>query len=120
MRIEVKGDQVKAYLDGKLVQEMKYSNPKTLFAVAGRAGDDVIVKVVNGGNTPKTVALQLDGASSVGSNAKLIEISGKPSDENTLDEPTKIAPKKSEIKAGTSFSHEFPACSVTILRLKAK
>ena len=120
IRIEVKGDAIKAYLDGKLVQEMKYSNPKTLFAVAGRAGDDVIVKVVNGGNKPQTVALQLDGAASVDSKAKVIEISGNPSDENTLDEPTKVAPRKSEIQAGSSFTHEFPACSVTILRLKAK
>jgi alpha-L-arabinofuranosidase len=41
--------------------------------------------------------------------------------ENTLDNPTKVAPVTQQIQnAGKNFSHSFPASSATVLRLKIK
>jgi alpha-L-arabinofuranosidase len=45
--------------------------------------------------------------------------SARGSDENSLDEPRKVAPVKSELsRPGSDFAHTFPALSLTVLRLK--
>jgi alpha-N-arabinofuranosidase len=42
-------------------------------------------------------------------------------DNNSLDNPAKVVPGTSGIAtAGTRFSHEFPAFSLTVMRLKTK
>lgn len=46
--------------------------------------------------------------------------SANPEDENSFDEPAKVAPKESTIQnVAPSFRHTFPANSVTVLRLNA-
>jgi len=50
-----------------------------------------------------------------------IELSGQPADENTLDEPTKIASAKKKLEnAGAKFTYVFPGDALPILRLKAR
>jgi alpha-L-arabinofuranosidase len=40
---------------------------------------------------------------------------------NTIDAPQKIAPQESDLNdASGSFAHEFPAYSVSVLKLTAK
>jgi alpha-L-arabinofuranosidase len=63
---------------------------------------------------------QFSGVELAGTGAATV-LTGKPNDENSLQEPTKVAPvttKLDGVKA--DFSHAFPAQSVTILRLKTK
>jgi len=43
------------------------------------------------------------------------------SDNNSLDEPNRVIPKESRIQiTGSEFTHEFPARSFTVLRLKTR
>jgi alpha-L-arabinofuranosidase len=43
----------------------------------------------------------------------------KSTDENTLDEPTEVAPKTQAVPvASPNFRHTFPGNSVTVMRLK--
>jgi alpha-N-arabinofuranosidase len=46
-------------------------------------------------------------------------LNGDPHDTNSLAEPTKIVPTKSEFEAGSSFAYTFPAYSITVLRVNA-
>jgi alpha-N-arabinofuranosidase len=42
-------------------------------------------------------------------------------DNNTMEQPRKVVPAASEIGGvGRSFKHEFPAHSLTVMRLKSK
>jgi alpha-L-arabinofuranosidase len=48
-------------------------------------------------------------------------ITGELGDINTVSEPINVIPKLLAIKdAGTNFSHELPAHSVSVLRLKTR
>ena len=48
-------------------------------------------------------------------------MAGQPKDVNTVEKPEKVAPKTLVIKnVGRSFTHEFPAYSVSVIRLKAR
>jgi alpha-L-arabinofuranosidase len=50
----------------------------------------------------------------------MVLTSADPLDENSLENPTKVAPKTSQITlSGSSFPHSFPAHSVTVLRITA-
>jgi hypothetical protein len=48
-------------------------------------------------------------------------MSGLPGDVNTLNSPEKVSPNRVAIHfPGAHFSHEFPAYSISVLRLKPK
>jgi alpha-L-arabinofuranosidase len=97
--------------------------PAPMYATALRdsATGNVIMRVVNAEMSPRVIKVNLDGVKSAGRDLDLEVLAGQPADVNTIDEPTKLSPKKQSINvAGTSFTHEFPAHSVTVLRLKAQ
>ena len=72
------------------------SAPKTLFASAtyATAGQTVIVKVVNLGESPVDTAINLRGVASVDPAGTATVLAGDLKAVNTLDEPTKVAPSK--------------------------
>ena len=92
-----------------------------LFASAtrDRQSRELILKVVNGNAAPVAVEMEFAGAKQLGSLAKLFTLtSGSLGDENSLAEPTKIAPQESQLAvASPRFSYRFPANSLTVLRL---
>jgi alpha-L-arabinofuranosidase len=45
-------------------------------------------------------------------------MTGAPEDENSLANPTKIVPVTGTFTAGTSFNYNFPAYSITVLRIR--
>ncbi len=126
IKVEVSGDSVKCSLDGKLVHEIKSTRRtvKSLFASATRdqKSGDIIVKVVNSAATPTETEIDLGGAEKLAGSAQAIVLtSGNPKDENTLEEPTKVAPKTETITiSGTKFTRAFPGNSFTVLRLNAE
>jgi alpha-L-arabinofuranosidase len=94
-----------------------------LFASATRddASGEIILKVVNGDNTPAAVQLNFAGLAKIASDARLIVLAGAPDDENSFAEPKKITPHESKLNVATpQFNHSFPANSLTVLRLKAE
>lgn len=123
IRIEIRGNSVKGYLDGKLVQEVadNRANVKSLCASAARddKSGDIILKIVNTGFEPLDTQIDLKGAGTVSGNGKAIVLtSASPLDENTLDEPTKVSPTTEMVKlAGSTLTRTFPGNSLTVIRL---
>lgn len=124
IRVEVKGQDIRGYLDGKLILNQKYPAAKTLFAVAGlnKTKDEVILKVVNAAPIAQETDIHLAGVNNVQPLGTAIVLTADESAaENTLDNPTKVAPITQQFQnAGKDFSHSFPASSVSVLRLKIK
>lgn len=122
IRIELAGPRIRCYLDGKLIHDVASQPVDRVYATAGKtAGGEVIVKVVNVSAEPVTAAVELTGVAAVEPEATAIVLtSASPIDENNLEEPTKVAPKAMKIRADRTFTHAFPAHSLTVLRMKAK
>jgi alpha-L-arabinofuranosidase len=124
IRIEVQGRSVRCYLDDKLITQATdgpQMPPDPLYATASRdqSSGDVIVKVVNVSGTPQQLQVDLQGLGAGTLSGTVEVISGQPRDVNTVAEPEKVAPKTLPLKAASHFTHEFPAYSVSVLRLKA-
>jgi alpha-L-arabinofuranosidase len=125
VRVEVKGRQIKCYLDDKLVsqgEQPKLPPPAMVFATASRVDDTgrVIVKFVNAQAEPAKMDIKLQGVGQV-TKGDAIVLTGNPTDVNTPGDPMKVSPKTSPLTdAAASFTHEFPAHSVTVLRLDTR
>jgi len=121
IKVEVMGSGVKCYLDGKLVQEMKKQAVTALHVSSTLSADgaDIILKVVNASAGDLTTSVKLDGAKQIAPTAKTTTLtSNNAMDENSITEPTKVAPVEREFThAASSFTYTFPANSVTVLRL---
>ena len=125
IRLEVKGANVKCWLDGKVIHDLKTppSTTSGLYASATRddKSGDLIVKVVNTSAAATETTINLNGAKKLAATAQAIVLtSAKPTDENTLENPTKVSPKTEMVNfTGTSITHQFPGNSFTVLRIGA-
>ena len=126
LRLEVSGHHVKCYADDQLVSEASDRPEQVatpLFAAATYARDagDVIVKVVNLGADTVDGTINLRGASGIKADGgKAIVLTGRPNDENTIAEPTKVSPREEPLTgAAASFHRTFPPHSLTLLRVPA-
>jgi alpha-L-arabinofuranosidase len=121
-RVEVRGRNVKAYLDGALVSEATFPRVDTVLAIAGRdeRTGDVIIKAVNTSSDPASMAIRLTGVTTRAMAGRVTTLSSAAAtDENSFDQPTKIVPvTKALTTAGPNFTQVLPPLSVTILRLK--
>jgi alpha-L-arabinofuranosidase len=121
IRIEVKADRVKCFLDDKLIHDARQPSTKSLYASATRLEKtgEVILKVVNAASDELTTDVALEGVSHLSNLGKAIVLASTNStDENSLAEPFKVAPVIKEIQIpGPNFQHTFPGNSVTVLRL---
>jgi alpha-L-arabinofuranosidase len=122
LRVELHGRDVRCFLDDKLVHEATYPKRQPIYGVAGRAGDDLILKLVNVASRPQEVDLRLDGVTGIDPQASQILLtSTNAQDENSLDAPAKVSPVTRPLKdAAAQFGAELPANSVSILRIHAK
>ncbi len=125
LRVELVGRHVRCFLDGKLMNEADEppQEPAALIATASRVNEtgEVILKAVNFSDRPVSGAVAVKGARVTGGRAILL--TGDPSAQNTLENPEKVVPHESSLPApvgSDSFSHEFPAHSVTVLRLSTR
>jgi alpha-N-arabinofuranosidase len=92
-----------------------------LFASATRdtASGELILKIVNGANSPAEIKLDFNGAKKIASTATLFTLSGNLQDENSFTQPEKIAPKETSMTISAPPSVcTFPANSLTVMRLK--
>jgi alpha-L-arabinofuranosidase len=125
LRIELKGAGIRCFLDGKQIQSVTDSRVlRPLHVVAGRSesSGDIILKTVNVSNLDYDTDIRFEGVKEVRAPARAIVLSSAdPADENTLEQPMKVAPVEQVILgAATAFRHTFPAHSVTVLRLTVK
>jgi alpha-L-arabinofuranosidase len=124
IRVELKGSNVRCFLDGRLVQSASAVPLTPLYASASRDDKtgEIILKVVHAGNDELETEIDLKGITGIAGPVRgTVLTSAKSTDENTLDEPLKVAPKEITIPASApTFRHAFPGNSVTVLRLKSR
>lgn len=125
VRVELEGDHLRCYLDGKLVHDLEIPPPALprLYAAASRDdhSGEVILKVVNAADEDAEIDVVLRGVSKVESPADVIVLHGKPDDENTLANPDRIVPMSHKIEAGApQFRQKLRPYSLTIMRLNVE
>lgn len=112
---------VTLYVDG---QEMTVARPAAHTRHFCQTGYDeqtgeLIIKVVNGTDQPYRRSFAIDGARNVLPMGKVITLNGEANDENSFEQPTKLAPRTTLFgKFGKQFDYEFPSMSFTIMRVK--
>jgi alpha-L-arabinofuranosidase len=83
IRVELNGPSISCYLDEKLVQQATRGVIESLFAVAGRKNNELVLKVVNTGEQKRTVLINLRGIENVEPTGEIITLSSASSfDEN--------------------------------------
>jgi alpha-L-arabinofuranosidase len=120
IRIELTDRHIKCYLDGKLIHDVAYPESKTLYAVASRSHNhrEAILKVVNVSRENQETQIKLAGAKVFHTGTAITLSSDKPEDENSLDQPARVAPvRRTFACSGADVRYSFPANSVTVLRL---
>ncbi len=125
VKVVVSGRTVELYLDGEL--QMTYTEPTTesLYQVVTRDEEtgELMLKVVNPYESVARTAVAVDGYS-VAPEADVVEMSGAPSARNTKTQPQRVVPVESTTTLdvspsddGSGFTYDFPAHSITFLRL---
>jgi Alpha-L-arabinofuranosidase len=126
VKIEIKGGNVCAYLDGKLVQEISDKTLAVKSLIMSVAKDDksgdVILKIVNA--SAKAIKSQIDlkdAKAFTGKGKAIVLTSASPLDENTLENPKKVYPKTEDVKlSGSGCNRTFPGNSLTVIRFDTK
>jgi alpha-L-arabinofuranosidase len=122
VKIEVKGRHVKCWLDGELVHDVEAPLPPSgVVAIAGRdeKAGELVVKVIN--RTGKAVAstINLAGAKVESAGKVTVLTSGSLQDNNSLDQPMKVAPVEKELTGvSEKFGYEAPAYSLSVIRVR--
>lgn len=122
VKISVTPQAATLFVDGK---EITVAHPVTQTRQFCQAGYDeqtgeLVIKVVNGTDKPYRRSFTIDGAKNVMHTGKVITINGDAKDENTFEQPTKLAPQTTLYgKFGKQFQYEFAPMSFTIMRVKA-
>jgi alpha-L-arabinofuranosidase len=126
VRVELAGRRIRCFLDGKLITEADDElppPPAPLYAAASRdtRTGALFLQVVNTSPLPQPLTVDLRGAPELAPTAAMTVLAGDPAAVNTPDAPDRVAPMTSTLPGvGPTFRHEFPAHSVTTLRLKAR
>jgi alpha-L-arabinofuranosidase len=123
VQIDVKGTDIKCYLDGKLVTQATVTPvppvPALYVAASSKASDGaVFLKVVNVTKDGIQADVNLSGLGSASLGISAWELSGPLETANTVKNPKGVAPKQVSVHAeGSKITHEFPAYSVTVLKI---
>jgi alpha-N-arabinofuranosidase len=124
IKLEVKDRQVRCYLDGQLIKEVLLPRVDTVLAIAGKdeATGDIVLKVMNSSPEPASMSMVINGETNLAAEGKVTVLtSANPQDENSFEQPTKIAPVSRTINGiRAQFAQEFPAYSLSVMRLKTR
>jgi alpha-L-arabinofuranosidase len=82
----------------------------------------IYLKVVNTAGKAQRINVQISGTKTINSKGQAVVLAANSlEDTNSLTEPNKIVPRTGTVDGlGASFVREFPAYSVTVLKVKAK
>jgi alpha-L-arabinofuranosidase len=123
VKVELSGEQIRCWLDGKIVHDFRRPSltTKAIYASATRdeAAGEIILKVVNTAAGPTETTIHLSGITAISGQARSIVLTSEnPTDENSLAEPRKVAPRIEEVTIpGPRFTRRFPGNSLTVLRI---
>jgi alpha-N-arabinofuranosidase len=82
----------------------------------------IYLKVVNTSGTPRQTTIQITGAPKIESKGEVVSlVADSLNDTNSIDEPRKVVPRTEKFDGlSANFTREFPAYSVTVMKLKSK
>ncbi len=124
VKVELAGERIRCYLDGKLVHEETAADTAKFFAAAGReqSSGDMILKTINTADEPFATTLTFAEGGQFVSKAQITELkSARLDDNNSMERPAYVVPvSRKETLQQPGFSYEFPAHSLTIIRLKPR
>lgn len=124
IKVELAGNRIRCYLDGALIHDATAPATEHFYATAGRdeASGDLVVKAINTAAEPVVARLTLQGLHNIKPEATATVLTSEDlSDNNSLDEPTRVTPVESRVNATAGgFTHEFPARSLTVLRIRTR
>ena len=82
----------------------------------------IYLKVVNASSTAQKIDVQINGAAGVEATGEAVVLAASGLDDtNTLQEPRKIVPHTEKADGlGANFTREFPAYSLTVLKIKSR
>ena len=122
IRVELRGRTIRCFLDGRLVHEFEDAAPQTVGAVASRGerARQIIIKAVNFSPNEQPAEINIVGVKRLKSTGTVTVLtSADPNDENSLDQPTKVAPVTRRLRGiGPTFTYTMPPYSVNILKLE--
>lgn len=122
VKVVVTPELVTLYMDGKEITRAKAPAQTRQFCQTGYDVEkgELVIKVVNGTEKTYTRSFDIKGAKTVAQQGTVIALSGNPLEENSFEEPKKLAPKTTQSNGfGKQFSYEFAPMSYTIIRIKA-
>jgi alpha-L-arabinofuranosidase len=120
IRVEVSGDEVRCYLDNKLMHRVIRDSKPKVFAAAGidKKAGELILHAANPSGEAREVSINLRGWKSEKQAHGQILTSASPDDINTLAEPNHVAPKDVTVPlSGGIIRYTLPAWSHTVLRV---
>jgi alpha-L-arabinofuranosidase len=121
IKIEINGNKISCYLDGKLIHEIEERMPSPLLASATKdtSSGRVFIKIVNTSDKWQNGELELNGGRLEKQGEMVILTSNSPDDENSFSQPRRVAPI-SKIIEGVSnrLTISLPPYSLTVLKLK--
>ncbi len=121
--IEVEGRRLRCYLDGALISDVTLPLPETVLAIGGKdkKSGDVILKILNTTGKVVDATVRLDGATHVAPEGELTVLTSKSADdENSFEEPTKIAPVSRTVKTAGQSVLSLAPYSLNIVRFHTK
>lgn len=123
VKVVCQDDTVACYVNDSLLHRAVMEPLPALVSVVTRdkANNTLILKVVNTTCHPEKTSIQINGAA-VDSEAEVIELTGEPTDKNTLDNPACVVPRRKTVSltAAGTFLYNFPPSSVTVLKVREK
>ena len=124
IRIEVKDQKIRCFLDGKLMHEydntgFKPRQPISASTLVDSKTGDVIVKLVNVGSAVQPVVLRFGDNVKLSPEATKTVLTGDPMAVNTIDVAPRVKPVISPMRINATTKLEAPAHSLTIIRVKA-
>ncbi|MBP8259630.1 MAG: hypothetical protein KA118_08195 [Verrucomicrobia bacterium] len=97
---------------------------RELFFCATRDSQSGVIylKVVNASGSARPIGIQIAGAAKVEPEGEAVSLAGDSlNDTNSIQDPRKVVPRTEIVSGlGASFTREFPAYSVTVLKLKTR
>ncbi|MGV3613892.1 MAG: alpha-L-arabinofuranosidase C-terminal domain-containing protein [Fimbriimonas sp.] len=117
VRLVGDGPQIRAYLDGQLIQEMDDADAPRFTALAGvdDRKRELVVKVVNGTAGPVSSRIDVAGLRLATKGTATVLQGSRLDEENAFDAPLRIAPRTVRVNGIAAYT--FPPRSMTILRV---
>lgn len=124
IKVVVKESVAQLYVDGQLIINHTPTPSPRQFVISGydEKTKELIIKFTNASSEPYKASLKIENAIQVESKGTAITLEAQSlKDENSFEEPYKIAPKQSVFDGfSNDFSYTFAANSFTVLRVKVK